>query len=170
MLRPPGALGHRRRLLQTQVACCPWIGASLAERHRAGSGITGAQAAAVAGRWASGTESIGALQLKPAQPQLLASRCSAAGGRLGAQSSVRPPTASGPQHASPPTSSHWEERRARTALRAQPVTAQIWPSFQLERQPPPAGGLLIHRRGGAAAISISIVETVHFITTATGAP
>ena len=102
-----------------------------------------ASLAAVAGRWASGTESIGALQLKPAQPQLLASRCSAAGGRLGAQSSVRPPTASGPQHASPPTSSHWEERRARTALRAQPVTAQIWPSFQLERQPPPAGGLLI---------------------------
>ena len=72
-----------------------------------------ASLAAAAGRWASGTESIGALQLKPAQPQLLASRCSAAaGGRLGAQSSVRPPPASGPQHASPPTSSHWEERRA----------------------------------------------------------
>ena len=46
-----------------------------------------ASLAAVAGRWASGTESIGALQLKPAQPQLLASRCSAAGGRLGAGSS-----------------------------------------------------------------------------------
>ena len=54
-----------------------------------------ASLAAVAGRWASGTESIGALQLKPAQPQLLASRCSAAGGRrLGAQSSVRPPASS----------------------------------------------------------------------------
>ena len=59
------------------------------------------------------------------------------------QACARQPAASGPRHASPPTSSHWEERRARTALRAQPVTAQIWPSFQLERQPPPAGGLLI---------------------------
>ena len=53
-----------------------------------------ASLAAVAGRWASGTESIGAQQLKPAQPRLLASRCSAAGGRLGAQSGVRLPGSS----------------------------------------------------------------------------
>ena len=53
-----------------------------------------ASPAAVAGRWASVTESISqrsALQLKPAQPQLLASRCSAAGGRLGAGSIKRAP-------------------------------------------------------------------------------
>ena len=77
--------------------------------------------------------------------QVLCCRWSARGSIKRAPASQQP--AAPGMHHSPPTSSHWEERRARTALRAQPVTAQIWPSFQLERQPPPAGGLLIHQDG-----------------------
>ena len=81
-----------------------------------------ASLAAVAGRWASGTESIGALQLKPAQPQLLASRCSAAGGRLRGglnQACARQQPAAPSMHHHQPAATGKSEERGRPCERSQ---------------------------------------------------